>query len=109
MAVVDQVKNNLNTTYLVVQCCVRTLAAEARLTRSRTYVSNQELSAAKSKLFTVWMFPPKFELVPIEAYNRPCLAFWNTRTSRDRANVITLEGVTRIAIAEDRSIWASKF
>ena len=109
VAVVDQVKNNLNTTYLVVQCCVRTLAAEARLTRSRTYVSNQELSAAKSKLFTVWMFSPKFELVPIEAYNRPCLAFWNTRTSRDRANVVTLEGVTRIAIAEDRSIWASKF
>ena len=109
VAVVDQIKNKLDTTYLVVQCCTRTMAAESRLPRSKAYISKQELSAAKSKLFTIWMFSKKFELVPIEAYNRPCLAFWNTRDPRDRNKVVTLAGVTKVAVAEDRSIWASKF
>ena len=85
------------------------MAAESRLPRSETYISRQELAAANSKLFTFWMFSKKFELVPIEAYNRPCLAFWNTGISRDRENVVTLLGVTKIAIAEDRSTWGNLF
>ena len=88
---------------------MRTLVTEARLAKGGLYVSVQDLAAANSKLFTVWVFEPKFKLVPIEAYNRPCLAFWNTSKMRERDNVVTLEGVKRIVIAEDRSIWASKF
>ena len=109
VAVVDQLKNKLDTTYLVVQCCYRTLAAEARQPRSKKNISKLELAAAKSKLFTVWMFSHKFELVPIESYNRPCLAFWNTCIDRDRENVVRLPGVNRIVIAEDKSLWSSKF
>jgi hypothetical protein len=110
VAIVEKDKNALDATYLVVQCGVRKLNEEAARDKGGQYVTQRELTAARSKLFKVWMFEPQFYVVPLASYSRPCLVFWNTLELRPGVGIhVSLEGITRIAVADDRSEWASKF
>lgn len=111
VAVIDKDKNQLESTFLVVQCCVRTLQQEARKEKRSEYVSRKDLSAAKSQLFNTWMFDAStFYVVPLESYSRPCLVFWNPlRNNLKPVEAVAMKGVTRVVVCDEISDWPDKF
>jgi hypothetical protein len=71
VAAVEQAKNSLSTTYLVVQCCVRKLEEEAAMDIGSEYVNAASRNAANSSLFQMWIFQHEFYVVPIASYSSP--------------------------------------
>ena len=116
VSIINAEENGFDKIRLVVQCCVRTLQDEHRLSKRKggekhcsEYVTKDELEAANSAIFETWTFDPTFYIVPLEAYSSPCLVFWNVLDIPAGSCPSGLPGIKRFVVTQPRSEWCHLF